>query len=839
MPSLPISDPVLIFAITMVIILVAPLVVVRLRMPGLVGLILAGMVVGPSVLGLLERDATFQLLGTVGLLYLMFVAGVTLDLGQFAKLRGRSIGFGVASFFIPQLGALFIGINVLEWSMAQSLLLGSIVGSHTLLAYPVADRLGIIDNRGIVMAVGATMVTDILSLGVLAVVIASVAGDPTVAYWIRFATFVAVWAAVVILVLPRLGTWFFRNVRQGAALDFAFLMAMLFLTAWLAGVVGLAPIIGAFMAGLLLNRLVPAQSPLMTRIKFMGDALLIPFFLVSVGMLIDVRVLFASVELWLLAIVFSLLVILGKSLAAKLSQLVFRLSGAEGWTVAGLTIPQAAATLAVTLVAFEVGLFSELVVNSVVVMILITSLLGPSLVERFGRTVALEEEARQYDPAAAPERILVPLANPETAPALMDLALAVRDVRAQQPVYPLVVASEGADEAAAVAASEKLLAHAVVHGAAADVPVTPITRVDQNIARGIERAVRERRISTVIIGWNGESSARARVFGSVLDQFLEESRAMVLVSKLEHPLSSTRRVVLLVPPYAEREVGFAKALAAVKTMTARIGAVLLLVTVETIADDLASSVERTSPEVGFRVARLASWADLMTTLDDAVREGDLICLLSARRGTLAWRPSLLQTPGIIAKRWPDHDFVTIYLSEQTTEANTSIAQGGGDEVDALPPLPLEHVTVGVRDGSLQEVLERLLAPAFPDQHDRAQEAVEEIVTQQADYVPELAPGLVLYHLHTGLVNDCTLFLGTSENGLTLPQTSHPARLILVLLAPLSLDAHAYLRQLSLTAQHVRQDGLVDAVASKRTAEEVRAELLTATQSDVAADTSQA
>lgn len=838
MPQLPVSDPVLIFAIAMVIILVAPLLVVRLNIPGLVGLILAGTVVGPSVLGVLERDATFQLLGTVGLLYLMFTAGVSLDLGQFARLRERSIGFGLVSFLVPQLSALLVGIHVLGWGLPESLLLGSIVGSHTLLAYPIADRLGITENRGVIMAVGATMVTDILSLVILAVVIASVGGNADVGFWMRFVVLVGLWATAVIVVLPRVAIWFFRHVRQGPALDFAFLMAMLFLTAWLAGLVGLAPIIGAFLAGLMMNRVVPAQSPLMTRIKFVGDALLIPFFLISVGMLIDVRVLFVSLELWLLALVFSGLVIFGKSVAAKLSQVVFRLSSAEGWTVAGLTIPQAAATLAVTLVAFEVGLFDEMVVNAVVVMILLTTLLGPSLVERFGRTVAIEEEQREHDPADAPERILVPLANPETVPALMDLALAVRDAKAQQPVYPLVVAREGAGEAAAVAASEKLLAHAVVHAAAADVPVMPITRVDQNIARGIERAVRERRISTVIIGWNGQSTARARVFGSILDQFLEESGAMVLVSKLVHPLAAIRRVILMVPPYAEREQGFAKALAAVKTMAGRSGASIVLLAVDAAVEDLTKRLERTEPEVRFRVARLAAWADLMKTLDDVVQEGDLLCLFSARRGTLAWRPSLLRTPRLIASRWPEHDFVTVYLSEMAAEA--TFAEGGRDGGAAgLPELPVEHVTIGVPEKALVEVLARVIAPGFPAQPGLAREVAQQIAEHQADYAPELLPGLVLYHLHTRTVRETGLFMGTSDQGISLPRTSAPARLILVLLAPPDVSAEAYLQQLSRVAHSVRQQGVVEAVASRRTAAEARSELLAAVQRGRAASAARA
>jgi Kef-type K+ transport system membrane component KefB/nucleotide-binding universal stress UspA family protein len=823
---LPVTDPVLIFAIAMAIILGAPLLMARLRLPGLVGMILAGAVVGPSVLGLLERDQTFELLGTVGLLYLMFVAGVSIDLAQFSKMKGRSVAFGTVSYAIPAALALGVGVYLLGWDLPSAILLGSIVGSHTLLAYPIADRLGITENKGIITAMGATMVTDILSLVALAVVVASVGGDTSAGFWLRFGGLVAVWSAAVVLLLPRAGRWFLRNVKHGAAVDFSFLMAALFLTAWLAGVVGLAPIIGAFLAGLMMNQFVPAQSPLMTRIKFVGDALFIPFFLVSVGMLIDVRVLFSSVALWGLALTFTALVVVGKGGAAKLMQLVFRQSAVEGWTVAGLTIPQAAATLAVTLVGFEVGLFTETVVNAVVVMILLTSILGPSLVERFGREVALQDRDRPYEPGEAPQRILVPLANPETAPALMDVALAIRDATADQPVYPLSVVRAGPEEAAAVAASEKLLAHAVVHAAAADVPVSPATRVDHNAARGIIRAVREQRISTVIIGWNGETSARAMVFGSVLDQFLEESQAMVFVSRLIHPLASQRRVLLLVPPYAEREAGFGPALAAVKTMTARAGMTLRVLAPADAVDDLRSRIEQTDPEAAFRMQPLDAWSDLVAELDNTVKEGDLLCLISVRRGTVAWRPGLLRLPRLLASRFANHDSITVYLSEEETEQlATAAAATPAPDDERLPDLTPDQITLGVDAGDLVGVLRQTLAPAFPDDPERAAELAARVAAQHHDYAPELAPGLAFYPLHSDAVDTSRLFVGVARDEVVLPHTSRPARVVLVLLAPLAMAPAEYLRQLSLTAHLAHREGVVERLTEADSPQEVRAVLL--------------
>jgi Kef-type K+ transport system membrane component KefB/nucleotide-binding universal stress UspA family protein len=820
MPGFPATDPVLIFFIAMTAILAAPLVMQRLRGPTLVGMILAGTILGPSVLGLLERDATIVLLGTVGLLYLMFVAGVSIDLPRFERLRGWSIGFGLASFFIPQLAALAIATTLLGFSIPQALLLGSIVGSHTLLAFPIVDRLGIAENRGMIMGIGATIVTDLLSLMVLAIVIASLGGDTTTGFWVQFAALVFVWAAAAIWLLPRLGYWFFRNVRQGPAVDFSFLMVVLFLTAWLAGVVGLAPIIGAFVAGLLMNRLVPPQGPLMTRIKFVGDALLIPFFLLSVGMLIDVRVLVSSVDLWFLALTFTGLVVVGKTLAAKTAQMVLRQTSAEGWTVAGLTIPQAAATLAVTLVGFEVGLFSEMIVNAVVVMILLTSVIGPTLVERFGRQVALQETQRPFEPEDAPQRILVPLANPETAPALMDLAMALRQPGEEQPLYPLTVAREGAGEAAAVAASEQLLGHAVVHAAAADVPVVPITRVDHNVARGIVRAVRERRISTVVFGWEGEPGARALIFGSVLDQFLDESEPMVLVSRLVQPLAATERVVVLIPPLAEREVGFFPALTTLKFMTANAGAEMAILCLESSRPQVERWVERSRPEVNTTFLAMPAWDEALTLLESTVDLGDMICLVSTRRGTLTWRPDLMRLPRQIAARFRGHDFLTVYLSQQSPDG----VAAAGERSARMPFLRESNVVMDVPDGTIEAVLARVLRQPGREP-EAATRLAARIAAQQSDYAPELSPGLVLYHLHTGDVRRTQLCVGISREGVALPQTSEPARLILVLLAPLEMDPNAYLHQLALTAHTLHRPDLVARVVEAQTRADVVAAML--------------
>ncbi|MEM1127810.1 MAG: cation:proton antiporter [Bacteroidota bacterium] len=822
--SLPISDPVLIFALAMLIILVAPLVFERLRIPGLVGLIVTGAVVGPRALGLLERDATFELLGTVGLLYLMFVAGLSLDLNQFNKLRTRSLAFGLISFLIPQSLAIALSMALLGYTWPQALLLGSIVGSHTLLAYPIVDRLGITRNTAVVMTMGGTMVTDVLSLLILAVVTASLSGTTTALYWAQFSGAVVLYVVAVVVALPWAGRWFFKRMNQSGDVEFVFLIALLFITAYVASLANLAPIIGAFLAGLVLNRLVPRTSPLMTRIRFVGDALFIPFFLLSVGMLVNLTVLFSSLTLWGLALLFTGLVLGGKVLAAKIVQRIYGYTPAEGWVIAGLSTPQAAATLAVTLIGFELNLFTEMTVNAVVVMILLTSLFGPSLVERFGRTVALDEERRDYEPSEAPQRILVPVANPETAEDLIDIALLIHDPASEQPIYPIAVVPDGNETGAEVAASEQLLGQVVVHAAAADVPVVPLTRIDLNPARGILRAMRENRISTLVIGWNGLDTARSYIFGSVLDQLLEESHELVFVCKRTEPFQTAQRILLLTPPYVYLEPGFTEALQDIKFMATQAGCDLSLVATEAELADLAERVRTLRPEVPTKTLALDRWIDLMRTLDDEVGAHDLIVLLAARQGTVSWRPSLDRLPGLIAQRFADTNFVTVYLSDVPARTLVSAAIASDDGQHLL----VDAVNAGclrmeLQDGNLEAVFRQLLEQA--DLEVPPEVAAHLLATGTPNYAPELLPGVALYHAHTPTVERSMLLAGFSDEGLRLPRTSAPVHVLLILLVPQTSGTDTYLQQLTVASHLVRSREMVDSLRSCATAEEARHLLL--------------
>ncbi|HLA64912.1 MAG TPA: universal stress protein, partial [Rhodothermales bacterium] len=480
------------------------------------------------------------------------------------------------------------------------------------------------------------------------------------------------------------------------------------------------------------------------------------------------------------------------------------------------------------------------VLNGTVLIMLVTCVLGPFLTERYGRRVALHAETTGSPDGARPVRVAVALANVETSEALMELALMLRPPDAHEPVYPLAIVRGGADTDAQVAVAERLMERAVLHAAAADVPVQPTTRIDLNPADGIALAAREVRASTVVLGWSGHTSPGALVFGTVLDQVLDATRTMVVVSRLVHPLATSRRVVVAVPPLAWREAGFGEAARALKALAAHKTAEVVAVVVAEDAVAVGRALERARPAAPVRLLTVDRWADATSTLDAEVRPTDLLVLLSTRRGALAWRPALDRLPRLLAGRFPQHDLLTLYLSEVEVGQLVAEALGRGDGDDGGPEgvavgvadaleLPAGHVTMGLTALDAVGALGRVIAPAFPGAPSTVARLAMALAADQGAYAPELRPGVVFFHDHTHEVKAPVLLVGVSAEGLTLPRTGGPTHVVLVLLAPAAMDRTHYLRRLALVAQLVRPEHVVAALRAAPTPEAARAALLGALQ----------
>ncbi|MCP3026515.1 cation:proton antiporter [Halobacillus sp. A5] len=646
--NIPLQEPVIIFGLAVLIFLFFPILMGKLRIPAIIGPIVAGIIVGPNGLDWLARDSTIELLGTVGLLFIIFIAGLELDIDGFKKYKNRSIVFGFLSFSIPLALGTAVGIY-LEFSIPAAILLGSIVGSHTLLGYPIVSRLGVAKNKAVTTAIGGTLLTDTLAMLVLAVITGASQGELSMGFWAQLIVATALFASGIFIVTPYISRWFFRNSSNDGATEFNFVMAILFVAGSVALFAGLEPIIGAFLAGLALNRYIYDHGPLMNRIRFTANALFIPFFLLSVGMLMDLSVLFSSPEALLVTGLILFSVVFGKAAAGFITAKVYNYSVNERKIIFGLSISQAAATLASTLVGYEIGLLNQQTVNAVIVMILLTCILGPYFSEKYARKLSTSQE-QEPQMESMPERILIPLANPGTMESLMDLGFIIKKAKGtEEPLYPLSVVQKDLKKASTeVAQAERMLGHSVIYASGADVPVKLLTRVDRNIGRGIERAVAEERITTIIAGWNGQRVGSQKIFGGIIDNFIEHTYQRSLITRVRHPLNTTERIILIVPNNVAFKPGFEDSISIIKDIAMQLNASLKGYVVRDNLETYEVVSKRIRPGVTIDFYSSESWDSLYGEDLTGIKSTDLIILVSARRGTVAWHPELEVLPKKLA-----------------------------------------------------------------------------------------------------------------------------------------------------------------------------------------------
>lgn len=780
--SFPFQDPVLVFATVMLIVLVAPLLFKLIKMPGLVGHIVAGIIVGPEAIGMLQRGDTMVLLGTVGLIYLMFTAGLEIDLNGFKKNRSRSIVFGLSSYILPQLIGMFLFLWVMDFSWQSSILIGSVFASHTLLAYPIISRFGASKNEAVTITVGGTILTDTLALLVLAVISGASEGDLDAAFWLRLSVSLTLFVGIVLAAVPRLGSWFFKTQSEEAISKFIFVMAVVFTCSFLAEVAGVEAIIGAFLAGLTLNRLIPERSVLMNRIQFVGNALFIPFFLIATGMLVDLRILFEGLEAWTVAGLMLATVLATKYMASLFVSKIYKYKNDEQMVIFGLSVPQAAATLAATLIGYEIGIFDETVLNGTIMMILATSVIGPSLVEKFGRKVAAREE-KAYNPEDAPQRILIPLANPDTADMLMDISMMIHNPNSEQPLYPLTVTSDTKDVDAQVARSEKMLSHAVVHATAADLPVEPVTRIDNNVANGIIRAIKELRISEVIIGWNGQISAKQRIFGSVLDRMLDKTDEMVIVASVNRPIHLTEKVVLAIPPHAEMEPGFEYALDSIKTFINQVGAAAVVLATDQNMEKVKMNIEKGKTDLEVAYQNLTEWEQLLSSGEMQLRENDLLILLSAREGNISWQPDLEKLPRKISSYFPGSNFLIGYPPEIHVKKKIPVKIIPLSYSGSIPAIEEDDILFSESIKSYDEAVQKMLENKLGGKKRAIQKLKSNLLNVKPDNTLQELPGVILNHHTIKNVKQQALLVGIFPDGIAHPTEEKPVHSVVILLLP--------------------------------------------------------
>ena len=645
----PITDPTLIFFVVLLMILLSPIIMGRLRIPHIIGMVLAGVLVGKYGLNILGRDASFELFGRVGLFYIMFLAGLEMDMEGLKKNRNRVMVFGMLTFLIPFAMTYFMGVSLLGYLPLASLLLAAIMASNTLIAYPIVGRFGLTRHTSSTLNVGSSMMALFMALIVMASIVNSFHGNGGILFWLLFILKFVAYCVGLIMVIPRVTRWFLRRYSD-AVMQFIFILAIVFLSAALSDAVGLEGIFGAFMSGLILNRFVPKVSPLMNRIEFTGNALFIPYFLIGVGMLINVRLLFeGSKILW---VVFCIVFFgtLGKAVAAYLAARIFRLSWLAGHMMFGLTSAHAAGAIAMVMVGRRLQvapgeyLFGDEVLNGIVIMILFTCIISTVITERAAQRLRLQEkEGHDMMKNLDDEKILIPVKYPEYSDNLVTMATLMRNPRLKRELVALNVVYDDVNMRHNQAEGQRLLDHLCHLASASDVPMVTQVRIAANIANGIKHAFKEFQASEILMGLHFHKEISRSFWGEFTRSLYNGLSRQIIVTRILQPLNTIRRIQVAIPSRAEFEPGFYRWLERLARMAGNLECRITYHGRKETLQLVNEFIRNRFPSVRAEYEEMEHWKEL-PTLGSKVREDHLFVIVTARKGTISYKTAMERLP---------------------------------------------------------------------------------------------------------------------------------------------------------------------------------------------------
>ena len=658
----PLTGPIEIFLLVLLIILVCPIIFRRIGIPQIVGLILSGIIVGPSGFNILERDASFEIFGQVGILYIMFMASVEINMFHMKKNLGKGVFFGLLTFAIPTLFGIFGSRLAFGSSWSTCTLISTMYAAHTLIAYPIVSRFGLQNSKPAVIAVCSTIVSVLLALLVLAgVVDASESGGFRFARFLNLLWLMIIYAIGMGLLLHYFTKYFFRKISDQVN-QFIYVLAMVFLSSLMASVIGLEAILGAFYAGLILNPFIPERSGLMGRLKFVGNAIFIPYFLIGVGMLINVSVIFQSWNVVWVAVNMVIIAMFAKWLSAFVGARIFGFASSGRKLLFGLTSGKAAATIAAALIGFQHGLLTEDMLNGAVLMILVSCIVASVSTQNAAKRMRIEltEEEFKKDQETKPgdfARQLVAVANPVTAENLMKLALLMRHRKNQNPVTALFV--RNSDDANRVQAGRNSLEIAVATGQAVDIEVKDIERYDINVVAGVTNEAKQNHSTDIMIGLHRRSNIVDSFFGSMTEQLLNATNRMIFISRCFTPVDTLARLLVLVPDKAEYETGFQTWVERVSNLSSQLAAKVIFLSNSTTASFIRNIIISEGHAIRHEYRELNSWDDFILNSQD-ITEDDIFIIIGARKGSVSHSSDVENLPGYLQKHHASDNLILIY-----------------------------------------------------------------------------------------------------------------------------------------------------------------------------------
>lgn len=662
---LPIADPTLIFFVVLLIILLAPIVMGKLRIPHIIGMVLAGVAIGEHGLNVLDRDASFELFGRVGLYYIMFLASLELDLEGLRRRAVNAVSFGVVSFGLPFVAVLLAMVWGLGYSVGTGVLAGCIMGSNTLVAYPIISRYGLQRREVVTLGVGGTMVSLLLSLVGLALLVQSHQSGGGGWWWLRWLLSLSLYGVAMVWGVPRVTRWFLRSYSD-AVMQFVFVMAMLFLSAALAEVAGLEGIFGAFFAGLVINRYIPHVSPLMNRIEFIGNALFIPYFLIGVGMLINIRIVLSTPSVVWGMVVLVVVGTLGKGAAAYLSIRMGRLPWLLGHLLFGLTSAHAAGAIAMVMVGMRLQTSSgapvvdESLLNAVVGMILVSCLVSSLLTEWSARrTILKEKELPSEAVRTDSEKVLIPVKYPEWADSLVNLAILMRNPKSSRGLVGLNVVYDDERTSQSQEDGRQLLEHVQQLAAASDVPMETQVRVAANIANGIKHAFKEFQATEVIIGMHTHREVSTRFWGQFHQSLFNGLNRQIIIARIQQPLSTLRRMVVAVPSRAQYEPGFHRWLDRLSRLGTHLECRVVFHGRQDSLQHIHAFVRNRHATLRAEYVEMEHW-NALPQLATSVAPDHLFVVVTARKGTVSYKNAQERLPEELTNYYSGKNLIIIF-----------------------------------------------------------------------------------------------------------------------------------------------------------------------------------
>ena len=686
-----IKDPTLIFFVVLLVILLAPIVMSKLRIPHIIGMVLAGVLIGEHGFNLLQRDISFEVFGQVGLYYIMFLAGLEMDLESVKKSSKRLVIFGLLTCFVPLILTYLMSITILGYGARSSFLLGCIMASNTLVAYPIIGRYGLQRNSSVMISVGSSMLSLFLALVMLAGLVGTFSKDSGWLFWTLFVIKFTAFCAGSILLIPRLARYFLRRYSD-AVMQYIFVISMMFLSAALSALIGLEGIFGAFFSGLILNRYIPHVSPLMNRTEFIGNAIFIPYFLIGVGMLINLNTLLEGAEIWGIVLLIAFFGTFGKAVAAYLSALVFKLTKAEGHMMFGLTSAHAAGAIAMVMVGRRLllddgtALADNNMLNGVVIMILVTCIISTIMTERASQQIIFNERALpdMNKPRQDDEKIMVCVKYPEIAPQLLELAQLTRNQKLKRELVALNVVYDSENSAKEREQGLQLLEQLQRQASASEVQVQTQLRLATNIANGIKHAFRESGCSEIVMGMHVHTEVTKKFWGEFIQSLYNGLNRQILLMRFTQPLSTLRRIQVAVPSRAEFEPGFKRWLERLCRFAGQLDCRVQFHGRHESLTLIEQYVNNQHPNVRAEYTYMAHWNEL-PQLASHIGNDNLLVVVTARKGTISYKNALDRLPDELTKYFSGTNLMIIFPDQygNTKEEKMSFTEAQHHEESSI------------------------------------------------------------------------------------------------------------------------------------------------------------